>query len=70
MFNQRKNKRFSYNPHSNGLSKKKSENDLEAKWDEIRGNTKRKSGFLNSMPVLILILGAIFGLIYILNRYI
>ena len=70
MFNQRKNKRFSYNPHSNGLSKKKSENDLEAKWNEIRGHTKRRGSILTSMPVLLIILGAIFVLIYILNRYI
>jgi hypothetical protein len=70
LFNQRKNKRFSYNPHSNGLSKKKSENDLEAKWNEIRGHTKRRGSILTSMPVLLIILGAIFVLIYILNRYI
>jgi hypothetical protein len=70
LFNQRKNKRFSYRPHSKDLKKKKIDNDLEAKWNEIRGNTKRKGSILNSMPGLIVILGSIFVLMYILNKYI
>ena len=70
MFNQRQNKRFSYRPHSKDLKKKKLDNDLEAKWNEMRGHTKRKVSILTSMPALILILGAIFVLMYILNKYI
>lgn len=70
MFNQRKNKRFNYNPHSNGLNKKKLDNELETKWNEMRGNTKRSGSILTSFPGLIIILGMIFVLIYVLNRYI
>jgi hypothetical protein len=70
LFNQKRNKRFNYNPQSDGLRKKKSENDIEAKWNQMRGNTKRRGSILTSMPALLIILGAIFVLIYILNRYI
>jgi len=70
LFNQRQNKRFSYRPHSKDLKKKKLDNDLEAIWNEMRGHTKRKGSILTSMPALILILGAIFVLMYILNKYI
>jgi hypothetical protein len=70
LLNQRRNKRFSYNPQSKGLRKKKSENDVEAKWNKMRANAERKGSILTSMPALILILGSIFVLIYILNKYI
>lgn len=70
MFNQRQNKRFSYRPNSKDLKKKRLDNDLEAKWNAMRGNTKRKGSILTSMPALLIILGSIFVLMYILNKYI
>ena len=70
MFNQRKNKRFSYKPRFQDSKEKESRDDLEAKWDEMRGNTKRRGNFFTSLPALIIILVALFVLIYVLNGYI
>lgn len=74
MFNQRKNKRFSYKPRfkdSNSDNyREESKNDLEAKWNKMRGNTKRRGSILTSLPVLIIFLVSLFVLIYILNGYI
>ncbi|WP_430467776.1 hypothetical protein [Winogradskyella ouciana] len=70
MFNQRKNKRFNYKPRFQDSKEKESRDDLEAKWDEIRGNTRRRGNRFTSLPALILILAALFILIYVLNGYI
>ena len=70
MFNQRKNKRFSYKSRFQDSKEKQSKDDLEAKWDEIRNNTKRRGNIFTSLPVLIIILASLFVLIYILNGYI
>ena len=74
MFNQQKNKRFRYKPrfkdsNTNGY-REESKADLEAKWNELRGNTKRRGSIITSLPALIVILVSIFVLIYILNGYI
>ncbi|MEO1029958.1 MAG: hypothetical protein AAFX55_01055 [Bacteroidota bacterium] len=70
MFNQRKNKRFSYKPRFQDSEEEKSRERLEAKWDELRGNTKRRGNMFTSLPFLIVVLVALFVLIYILNGYI
>lgn len=74
MFNQRKNKRFSYKPRFQDSnlddSREKSRDDLEAKWNELRGNTRRRGNILTSLPALIIVLAALFILIYVLNGYI
>ena len=70
MFNQRKNKRFNYKSRYQDSKEKESRDDLEAKWDEIRNNTKRRGNIFTSLPVLIIILASLFVLIYILNGYI
>ncbi len=70
MFNQRKNKRFSYKSRFKDSKEKESNDDLEAKWNEIRGNTKRRGNIFTSLPVLIIILASLFVLIYVLNGYI
>jgi hypothetical protein len=70
LFNQRKNKRFSFKPNFKDLKKTEYKDDLEEKWNEMRYNTKRSGNILTSFPALIIILGSIFVLIYILNRYI
>lgn len=70
MFNQRKNKRFSYKSRIKDSKKIKSKDDLEAKWDEMRDSTKRRGNILSSLPVLIIILASLFVLMYMLNRYI
>ena len=69
LFNQRKNKRFSYKPRLKNSKELDSKDELEAKWNEIRGNTKNKGSIFNSLPTLILILVSLFVLIYILNGY-
>lgn len=70
MFNQRKNKRFSYKPRFQDSKEKESRNDLENKWDEIKDKTKRKSSKLFSLPALIIMLLSLFVLMYILEGYI
>ncbi len=74
MFNQRKNKRFNYKPRFQDSEadshRKESKDDLERKWHEIKGNTKRKSNKLFSLPSLIIMLIALFVLMYVLEGYI
>lgn len=70
MFNQRRNKRFSYKSRFQDSKEIESKDDLEAKWNELRGNTKRKGNILTSFPALIIILASLIFLIYILNGYI
>ena len=70
MFNQRRHKRFSYKPRFQDSEEKKSRDDLERKWDELRSNSKRRGNIFTSLPLLIIVLAALFILIYILNGYI
>ncbi|WP_299368763.1 hypothetical protein [Winogradskyella sp.] len=70
MFNQRKNKRFSYKPRFQDSEEVKSKGNLEHKWSEIKGNTKRRGSRLFSLPALIIMLIALFVLMYILDGYI
>ncbi len=70
MFNQRKNKRFTYKSRLQDSDNRKSKDDLEAKWNEIKGNSKRRGNFLTSLPFLIIMLVLLFVLIYILEGYI
>jgi len=70
LFNQRKNKRFSYKSRFQDSKEKESKDDLEAKWNEMRGNIKRRGSILTSLPALIIMLVSLFVLIYILNGYI
>lgn len=69
LFNQRKNKRFSYKSRFKDSKEMGSKGDLEAKWNEIKGNTKRRGNKLTSLPALIIILVSLFVLMYILNGY-
>lgn len=70
MFNQRKPRRFGYGKKISEAKKSESREDFKAKWDEIRGNTKRKKSFFTSLPMLMVFLVFAFILIYILNGYI
>lgn len=74
MFNQRKNKRFSYKPRFQDSEtdnhREESKDDLERKWVEMKGNTNRKSNKLFSLPALIIMLIALFVLMYVLEGYI
>jgi len=70
LFNQRKNKRFSYKSRFQDSDEKESKADFEAKWNEAKESVKRKENVLTSLPVLILVLVSLFILIYILNGYI
>ena len=70
LFNQRRNKRFSYKPRFQDSKEIESKDDLERKWDELRSNSKRRGNVFTSLPLLIIILIALFILIYVLNGYI
>jgi hypothetical protein len=70
VFNQRKNKRFSYKSRFQDSKEKELKDNLETKWDELRGNTKRRGNIFTSLPFLIITLVSLFVLIYILNGYI
>jgi len=70
LFNQRKNKQFSYKPRFQGSESEKSKDDFESKWSEMKGGTKRKGSKLFSLPALILMLIALVVLMYILEGYI
>lgn len=70
MFNQRKNKRFTYKPRFQDSDEQKSKVDLETKWNDVKGSTKRRGSVLTSLPALILALVALFVLMYILEGYI
>ncbi|MHA7843731.1 MAG: hypothetical protein ACX93I_10455 [Winogradskyella sp.] len=74
MFNQRKNKQFSYKPRFQDSEtdnhREESKDDLERKWSAMKGNTKRKSNKLFSLPALIIMLIALFVLMYVLEGYI
>ncbi|WP_461598750.1 hypothetical protein [Winogradskyella sp.] len=74
MFNQRKNKQFNYKPRFQDSMtdnhREESKDDLGQKWNELKGNTKRKSNKLFSLPSLIIMLIALFVLMYVLEGYI
>ena len=70
MFQQRKNKRFSYKPRFQDSEDNKSKNDFETKWNAVKGDEKRRGNVLTSLPALIIMLVSLFVLIYILDGYI
>ncbi len=70
MFNQRLPRRFNLKTRLSDSKKAESKEQLKARWEEMRGNTKRRSSVLTSMPALIIFLVFVFVLIYILNGYI
>ena len=73
MFNQRRNKRFSYKPRfqdsDTDNNREESKADLETKWNEIKGSSKRRGNIFTSLPALIIMLLSLFVLMYILNGY-
>ena len=70
MFNQRKHKDFNYRPRFQDSEAKKATEDFKSKWEDIKPTSKRKGSICTSFPVLVIMLIAIFVLIYILNGYI
>lgn len=70
MFNQRKNKQFSYKPRFQDSEAASSKDDFERQWSTIKGETKRKGSKLFSLPALIVMLIFLFVLMYILESYI
>lgn len=70
MFQQRKNKRFSYQPRFQDSEEKESKYDFEAKWNKVNGKEKKGRKFLFSLPALIILLALIFVLIYVLEGYV
>jgi hypothetical protein len=70
LFQQRKNKRFTYKSRLQDSANRKSKDDLETKWNELKEGGKRKGSMLTSLAVLISLLVFIFVLIYVLDGYI
>lgn len=70
MFNQQQPRRFKLKTHLSDSKDAESSEQLKSKWEEMRGNTKRRGSVLTSFPVLIVFLVSVFILIYILNGYI
>ncbi|MGJ8549157.1 hypothetical protein [Winogradskyella wichelsiae] len=70
MFNQRKNKRFTYKSQLQDSDKSKSKDDFETLWNEANGGNKKHGSVLRTLPALIIILVLILVLIYVLNGYI
>ena len=70
MFQQRKNKRFTYKSRLQDSEEKESKADFEAKWNEIKGNEKKRGNVFTSLPALLVILVSLFVLLYILEGYI
>ncbi len=66
MLNQRKNKRFNYQSRLNEDEALRSKNNLEAKWGDLKHQSKRRGNILASLPVLIVILALIVFLMYYL----
>ncbi len=74
MFNKRKKRTFNYKPRfqdsdANNSNDKASKTDFEEKWYAIRSSSKRRKSIFTSLPVLLIMLIAIFVLIYILEGY-
>ena len=69
MLNQKRNKRFSYKPRFQDSEKTASKDDLQTEWSKIKPTTKRSGTTLTSLPALIIMLVALFALIYYLNGY-
>ncbi len=69
LFNQRRNKSFSYTPKHQREQEQTEKEALTSKWDAIRGTSKRKGSFLSSLTVMVLFLIAILVLLYILSSY-
>lgn len=70
MLNQKKNKRFSYKPRFQNAEKTAAKENFEAKWSKLKPTTKRSSNSLTSLPALLIMLVALFALLYFLNGYI
>ena len=69
LFNQRRNKSFSYTPKHQREQDKTQKEALSSQWDGIRRTSKRKGSFLSSLTVMVLFLIAVLVLLYILGSY-
>ncbi len=69
LFQQRKNKRFSYIPKHLRESQDKSGENIKSQWESIRNKGKYKSNPTNKLVVLLIILGMIIVVWFILNQY-
>jgi len=65
----KKNKSFNYKPRFQDVPEKNQPDDIQTKWQSLKGNRKRKRSFLTSPLFLVLFLIAILIVIYILSGY-
>jgi len=65
----KKNKSFSYKPRFQDAPEKNQPDDIQTKWQGLKGDRKRKSSFLTSPLFLVLFLITILIVIYVLSRY-
>jgi len=69
LFQQQKNKRFSYIPRHLKESKTNSDENIKSEWNSIRNKGKYKGKPLNKLIMLLIVLGMIIALWYVLMHY-
>ena len=65
----KKNKRFNYKPRFQDATEKNQSDDIQTKWQSLKGTRKPTSNFLTSPLFLVLFLITILIVIYVLGRY-
>ena len=69
LFNQRRNKSFSYTPRHKKDHEETPKEDLTSQWEGIRDASKRKKNIFTTLPYMVLFLIVVLVLLYILDRY-
>ncbi len=69
LFQQQKNKHFSYTPRHLRESQDSSDINIKSQWETMRSQGKSKSKPANKLVVLLIVLGMIIVVWFILNHY-
>ena len=69
LFQQRKNKHFSYTPRHLRDSESNSDENIKSQWETVRNQGKNRSKSSNKLVVLLIGLGMIIAVWYILTHY-
>jgi len=69
LFQQRKNKHFSYTPRHLKDSESNSDENIKSQWETVRSTGKYRSKSSNKLVMLLIVLGMIIAVWLILNNY-
>ena len=69
LFQQRKNKRFSYTPRHLRDSESSLDDNIKSQWETVRSRGKKGSKSSNKLILLLIVLGMIIAVWLILNHY-